>query len=308
MIKWAGRPPIRLLANPYFSRLHRQGYDLHVYESANLEFCETPNLPVSTCVQVPPNSIANIGYMDVGVRERSFLLAEFYLRYASALATRLGRWLPTLEKRRLFASRGALLLDRAGAELLARRRRSDFVFIHLLLPHSPYEVNERCEPYPRSVHPLRMIGSVSDSVAALRRERYGKQVRCTYRLMARFLDRVDQAYGKGQAIVIVHGDHGVRGTPVPPNDGRLDAFRVEDLNAGFSTVLAVRSPATAGVVHAEPVPLQDFFWGLTAAGFTTLPTGAWRHFVYSTATADPDQWTARSLTPAEMIWASVGHP
>jgi hypothetical protein len=309
MMKWGDQPPFRLRTNPYFSGLYRAGYDLHVYESANLQFCETPAAPVSSCVEIPPNSVANIAYMPITAGERSVFVLEYYFRHASALLPRLGRWLPELPNRRLFAGRGASLLDHAGTDLVSRGgRRSEFVFVHLLLPHSPYEVNDRCEPYPRSVLPIPMTGPVTDSLLRVRWNRYRLQVQCTYRLLGRFLDRVEQAYGPGRAIVIVHGDHGARGTPVAPDDGRLAAFRREDLTAGFSTALAVRSPATHGAVHLEPVPLQDFLWAFARSGFKALPTGEWRHFVYSTATANPDEWTPRPLAADEMPWATIPEP
>jgi hypothetical protein len=129
------------------------------------------------------------------------------------------------------------------------------------------------------------------------------QVRCTHRILGRFLDQVETAFGRDRAIILVHGDHGLRGTAVEPTAQGIKTFNPADFTAGFSTLLAIRYPGASGAVSRGPVPVQDFLWELIAGGFQRPPDRQWDNFVYSSTGRNPTVSVRRPLAPTEMLWS-----
>jgi hypothetical protein len=298
-----------LSSNPYFARLASEGYRINVYQSANLDYCATPGIAVATCVRVPPTSIANISFLRIPWRSKARLILEFQLVTSSQLRQLLPG-LRGLEPRRIFAARALGLMRLAGDDIALRRQRTDFVFVHVLLPHGPYEVDARCVSYLE--HLLAdsgtVKGSIPDSLRTSREARYRAQVRCTHRVLGELLDRVDHVFGPGEAIIMVHGDHGSRAVhrcggrddcrPPAATVEQVRNFRPADFNAEFSTLLAVRGPDSKGVVHWEPVPMQDLLWRFVQSGFQAVPPTAWTHYIHLNSPGD----RTYPLQPADMLW------
>jgi hypothetical protein len=192
---------------------------------------------------------------------------------------------------RVFAARGIDLFHAVEADLGPRSRSSDAYFVHNLLPHAPYEVKEDCTPRPPS--------GLAKPAA------YRAQIVCVHRHLGFLLDSVDRVFGPNRAIVIVNGDHGNREFGGRMSDGRVGSFGAAALNLAFASLLAVRYPGSTGVVHPEPVPLQDFLWAFVGSGFTVAPPGPWKHFVYGTAERDSLKRVIRPLDPSDMRWAPL---
>jgi hypothetical protein len=172
-----------------------------------------------------------------------------------------------------------------------RRTPAEFFFVHLLLPHPPFEVDPEC----------RFQGGVSPAIEVGRRTAYRWQVICTHRVLARLFDRIDSLYGR-RAVIIVHGDHGVRGLPFNATDDRIDRFGALDITTGFSTLLAIRSPTSTGIASREAIPVQDYLWRFIDNGFTRPAVVAWDQFFYSTSIKDPHSQTRHVLSRDQMRW------
>jgi hypothetical protein len=295
----------RVVRNPYFTLVRDRGYRIDVYQSDFVDYCRTPGIDVTTCVQVPATSVANIAFLDAGWPAKAGRILEYFLARSSHLVALLPAATRRLDYVRSFAGRGIDLLSGAADDLDRHRDPARFVFVHVLLPHGPYEVDRRCRTRPDPVVPLLFQLPEPASPAVVRRydAAYREQAACTRTILARLLDRVDAAYGPGRATVIVHGDHGSRDVPVEPGEGRLAGYGPAELAAGFSTLLAVRRPGATGAVIADPVPVQDFLWEFAIADFTGFPSGGWRHFVFAGSNTDTARGPARHLAPSEMTWA-----
>jgi hypothetical protein len=301
--------PAPLVSNPYFARLAGQGHLINVYESANLDYCRTG--PIATCIKMPPISVANISAMRIPWMQKARFVLEFHLVHSSRLRS-LVPLLRDLESRRIFAVRALELLRSAGNDLVKRRNRADFFFAHVLMPHSPNEVDDQCVTYVERVLAPSTFTPTPDSLRT-KEARYRAQVRCIHRVLGQFLDQVDEVFGPNRAVIMVHGDHGSRSMyRCEPNifcrapaatEEDVKNFRPVDFAGEFSTLLAVRGPDSKGAVHWKPTPTQDFLWAFIKSGFRTVPVTPWQHYIYLNSAR---RRTAYPLRPADMLWAPGG--
>jgi hypothetical protein len=169
-----------------------------------------------------------------------------------------------------------------------------------MLPHGPFETDSTCV-YRRDRHSLAAgaPGRQREHFSVMFRG-YTMQVRCAHLAVSQLIDRIDSAFGPREAIIIIHGDHGLRFTE-PAYTDQMAGFSPEDFSAGFSTLLAVRHPGSHGITHSEPVPVQDFIRAF-ADSFTVAPLRDWGDFVYFVDRKLPDSRTRRTLRPEEMPW------
>jgi hypothetical protein len=298
--------PAPLLVNPYFARLAAEGRRIDVYQSANLDYCRP--VPIATCVKMPPVSIANITSLRIPWRRKARWVLGHHVASSSRLRY-LHPWLQSLESKPLFGARALELFRSEEDELVGRKNRADVLFAHVLMPHHPNELDDACVAYlERKFAPSR-FEPVPDSLHT-KEARYRAQVRCVHKVLGRFFDRVDEVFGPGQAVIIVHGDHGSRGIyrcepniycrPPAATATNVQSFRPVDFAGEFSTLLAVRGPGSRGTVHQAATPLQDFLWAFIKSGFKPVPPASWPHYIYLN---EATTRTAHPLQPADMPWA-----
>lgn len=301
-----------LVSNPYFARLAGEGHLINVYQSANLDYCHTSRVEIATCVRVPPISVTNISFLRISWRQKARLVVESHLVHSSRLRSLHPR-LRKLEPRRISAARGLQLLRSATNDLVRQRNRADVFFAHVLLPHNPYELDDECVAYLERSRAPSTFKRTPDSLRTSQQARYRAQVRCIHRVLGQFLDRVEEVFGRNQAVIIVHGDHGSRAThrcepnivckPPAATEEQVKSYRPVDFAAEFATLLAVRGPDSKGAVHWESTPVQDFLWAFIKSGFKTVPGTPWQHYIYLNS---PRNRIAHPLRPADMPWAQGG--
>lgn len=153
------------------------------------------------------------------------------------------------------------------AKRLKQPSRSQFYFIHELLPHYPYSLSAECD--------LRTPGewrSRTDGPIELRRAAYRDQVACVTKLVGEVADAAGD-----DAIIIVHGDHGSRITRTDPGIETVGEFTDDDLVAAHSTLFAVRAPGIAAGYDDREVPVASVLAALVDSGFRSaepeLPAG-----------------------------------
>jgi arylsulfatase A-like enzyme len=137
-------------------------------------------------------------------------------------------------------------------------------------------------------------------------ETYAGQVRCAHLAVARIIEAIDSTVGPDRSIVIVQGDHGSR-LAHPHDDNRaLGKYSVDELNFDFPTLLAVRRPGVAAILHTEPTPVQDVLWSFARSGFAGTPPDSWQHYVALKRVGIDEKLEIRPLALTEMPW--IRHP
>lgn len=292
--------------NPYFERLRERGYRISVHQSSYIDFCHTVDAPVDACAEVPGNSVANFAYSGVPWTQRAVLAGRYFLNVTSHVYRVLhpddAVW------RRSGVGGGLRELAGVRDDIGAGSSAGRMIFMHVLLPHRPIEVDAECRIHS---DPAKHVGYgeglKSDSALHVHMQLYAAQTRCVHRELAQVISAVDNTAGAEGAIIIVHGDHGSRLYQLEA-EVTLSEWDVQRLNAAFSTLLAIRRPGVPAAIHPEPVPIQDFLWNMIRSDFLGSDPGGWRHFVRrrSSVARPPD--TLRALNPSEMLWARTDTP
>jgi hypothetical protein len=291
---------------PYFNQLRALGYDIHVRQSTYIDLCQSG--AVSSCKSEPYNSLRNVAALEGSWMVRGV----WVLRYAGELQSRVVRSVLGASDlwRRAVAGQGIRTLhdlnraleDRDGVLL----RRGNAVFVHVLLPHGPVDVDDQCRMlgyggariHPRDESPSR---DAWQHVI----EGWGAQSRCAHHLLAETFDIVDRRIGAEHSIVIVQGDHGWRMNKVVNVNEKLAAYTDAKLNNQFSTLLAVRRPGVAPSIISTATPVQDFVWDLAHHGFSGPVTSQWDHFVRKYPARSGLRPELRALSAEEMLWATA---
>lgn len=257
------------LSNPYADRLRAAGYTIEFFQSSYIQFCDTARVNCRTY------SRDGNGHQMArfGGRIRSRLAAalhEFHFDYFSPDSVRsVGAYRAIVEgmrylgapvpmRRLFFTSPAAVLgvfdeLDR----VLSTPRRGTVYFAHLLMPHFPYIVDQKCRlaPPEQWASPLWTVEKGTAKVGDVR-IRYWQQVACVQRRVKGLVDRVTASAQGKDAIFIIHGDHGARlGARV--SDSKLKSK--EQVGDFLQPLYAIKAPGIASGVHPEKNSLQSLF-------------------------------------------------
>jgi hypothetical protein len=164
---------------------------------------------------------------------------------------------------------------------LARSRRGDLFFAHLLLPHFPYAYDANCRARAPSEWRLRgeKRGAEEEgrsNTPESRAERYAlyfQQVTCARRMIDQLLAAVP-ADLRQDAILIVQGDHGSRIAGNDPVTANERTFSHADYADFYSTLFAVRAPRLAAGYEVEPLSIVCLLRSLVDSGFSATDGAA----------------------------------
>ena len=267
--------------NKWFEKLSERGYRIRVYQSDFLDFCTSKNTAVDFCFVYPANSIRALIGTEFPVGARIHLILSAYVgrsliilptAYIVAVAElqqllrRLGFTpvSPFWEEISLAPIASLTTLDRLRADLRKTSRGTAFV-AHLILPHGPFMYDADCQwsdtlvawydDDPRS----RSDRTLSPERRKALYQNYFRQIRCTLRKIEGLLKALaeDSLYQK--AIIIVHGDHGLRMkfalAPQETDDQVSDALLIEN----FSTLFAIKMPGLDAAYMRQPRSIQAIF-------------------------------------------------
>jgi hypothetical protein len=299
--------------NAYFTRLRELGYDLHVYQTDFVDYCD-PAL-VRSCVSVGAKDMSPVAQVDMPTFEKAKLIlynfwdlsaaGEFAIRgYNKALAPWLrthGLPLPAVEtdlSRRPSITGALVAFDRLTAEL-AHAVPGQAYFAHVLLPHYPYATRRDCTLKPVGEWLERRSPGASWQV---RQAGYFDQVGCLLTKLDALLGTLASSPHGRNAVVVVHGDHGARITrfdPVIENDG---AFDDHDLVGSYSTLFAVRAPAIAPGYDAGRVPVARLVAKLAQSGLTSVDVDLGTEFTPSVVLENSD-WKPMTRRELPSAWA-----
>ncbi len=265
----------------HLKRLADLGYRLNIFQSDFADFCASA--PPAECVTYNSSSPAPLLRAPLSTVERAQVLAAKMLALSAMVmevnkgaftgwhfSRRLGVQIPRVPSLARFGrtpSVGALeALDLLAARL-GSAQPGDAYFAHILVPHYPYVVRDDCSYLPRGKwkerHPT--------IPAAERRQAYANQVRCTTAKLGAALEALEASPAGGNAIVIVHGDHGSRITQQDPVEENFGRFADSDVIAGFSTLFAVKVPGGGSSYIPEPASVSTLLGDFAASRFAEAP-------------------------------------
>lgn len=132
-------------------------------------------------------------------------------------------------------------------DFLGEGKRGNAYFIHLLLPHSAYLLDETCSyNYDGNFFKEEKVDIIY--------ERYKKQIQCTHTLIDKILDKLDSNDQAQDSTVVIHGDHGSR---IPwKRDGTV-SFSTEEYIQWYSTFFSIRYPDVVPGYDRRPFSLDE---------------------------------------------------
>jgi hypothetical protein len=286
--EYANRTRSTLATNAYFDRLGADGYRIHVSQTDYMNYCA--NEFVVSCDTRPAAEQTSIANAPLSVGEKVYLLTTEFAKLSTALT------MPAaLYHRTFYGSQTVALpplgpltaLDELAAELRSTKPGNAY-FVHVLLPHSPYALDETCR--------LRDLVDWRDQWNGPKRERiaaYLKQVACLNGKLA----AVIEAAGR-DAIVIVQGDHGYRIADIEPGVEALGKFSERDLVASHSAIFAVRAPGIKAAYDRRALPTAEILRQFVMSSFRSAQVTVAADFVPSVFLEDRN-WkpTQRHLLP-----------
>lgn len=263
---------------PYFMDLDARGYRTSVVAPTYLDFCV--NQPLTYCRKYERSALPAMLDSEMSALDRATVMGFTLLQLAGlpsraveAVQLRANDLLGT-EGRRPY-NRAKLLplasvreLDRFTQEL-ATLQRGEARVIHLLLPHDPYILDAQCRARPEPD----WLDEHGPGAPVARERAYADQVRCLQRKIGQMLDAMDRTQAGRDAIVVLHGDHGSRISPVAPFLGGPD-LTTRELMMSHSAFFGVRVPGEAGGEVAGTHALDELMADLRARDFLSAPRPA----------------------------------
>ena len=101
-----------------------------------------------------------------------------------------------------YAARGTVLFERFLEDEGDRPGHGQYVYVHILLPHGPMVVDASCT----------YVGHPQQTRVEDYTDAYLRQVQCSLHLIRRLISRLKELERFDDALIIVHGDHGITPT------------------------------------------------------------------------------------------------
>jgi len=274
--------------NAYFNWLAARGYAITVYQPNYLDTCgdHTSN---PECHTYRLTSLRALERMTAPAVKKTALVAGMYLDRSTLYKASKDRYqrlrrriqpkiaLPpwNWDRSRVNAISTMIAIEEVESDL-ARARRGDFVFAHLLAPHYPYIYDANCSMRPPSewldrTDPDDAPRGTANGAEG-RRIRYGRyveQLTCVQQKLQHLLDAIPAAL-RHDAVIIIQGDHGSRiamRDPVTPGESRLSTADYID---SYAAHFAVRAPRLPAGYERRMAPLPCILKTLVESDFTSL--------------------------------------
>lgn len=271
-----------LTTNAYFSELSKLGYQIRVYQSDYLNFCQASGANIVSCYTYPAASAKSIQKLTVGTPEKTLFLLKSFLMHSSfydglfkyyqysvrPLAAKLGWDLPEWQ---WYQSRTCIIpffttMQQLKNDLNQNPQGTVF-FMHLLAPHNPYAFNKNCQPlepisnWQIDVGPFPTINSPSSYKH--RYQLYAQQVGCVQTQLNNVFSELEKTNVFNQAIIIIHGDHGSRIIQHEPAVEAQTSLTQDDYLDTYSTLFAIKLPNQSGGLQQQSLALEQLLqWTL----------------------------------------------
>jgi hypothetical protein len=278
----------------YLRGMAEQGYRISVYQTKYIDFCIDQNVPYAACRTYRYDSLEQLSRYDLAMWDRLRIVATvyanlythnslFYVNIQSlyerlriqlaAFGWRLPEWTSTG-----VVVTGPMMaidaLERLRADV-ANATPGQFLFAHLLLPHSPYLFNADCNLRPIETWWLeRRADRLTDfaNAAEIRKghyQEYFQQLTCTYRHLEPLMADIKKS--DRNIVVVIQGDHGSRISIANPFVDPVSAMSERDYVDTFSTLFAVRLPGGQAGYDRRPATIVALLKALYERKFRSLP-------------------------------------
>jgi hypothetical protein len=215
--------------NALFDTLDKRGYVINIFSAGGVDFCDnSTNYKLGRCI------ISWKGGLKL-YHDGLFILYNFarkmrLLNMYEFVSPKLG--MPEVNINMYPNVLKVVTSAEEFMDFLGEGKRGNAYFIHLLLPHSPYFLDETCSfDYDGNFF-------IKENLDVTH-ERYIKQVQCAHVLVDKILNKLDSNKEAQDSTIIIHGDHGSR---IPwKRDGTI-SFSDEEYIQWFSTFFSIRSP------------------------------------------------------------------
>lgn len=265
--------------NKTFNLLSQQGYKLRIYQSNYINFCRTSHVNYSYCYTYPDFSFAYFYQVPMNHYQRYAFILKSYL-YTSGLFQELmygysyflqpaaaaihlplpnWRW----NQNEMSTLMALFPISQLQNDVLQHAHDGSAFFAHILIPHSPYIYNAKCEPnfYPMTWLINYDYGPLGNTTTrrALRYKLYDQQMFCLYKQLKPMFDAWQQAGILKTAIIVIQGDHGARLPEIDPIIENKTKIRQQDKLDAYPTLFAIKEPKQSAGVDDQWLPITYLF-------------------------------------------------
>ncbi|MBB82430.1 MAG: hypothetical protein CL931_01300 [Deltaproteobacteria bacterium] len=272
---YTGKHPYLLERNAYFERLGNARGPLRVVQSDYMDFCRGAPTPLASCRTYRHDGLSWLAEEPWTAGQKTKLLLGIYgnrpgwiefvvkrVRRGRRSLSNQGLTFPTVLdwNGTLAPLNGMQALDRLSEELVAGPADATW-FAHLLIPHSPYVFDSRCELRPDPFRWLsnfpRYLRSNDEAGRQTRYAQYTEQLTCTLDRLAHLLDRLDSADRLESATIVIQGDHGTRISLLALRDVDRERSSAQEIHDVYGAIFALRSPAEVDLPSGSQASLPN---------------------------------------------------
>jgi hypothetical protein len=324
------RAPFALQQNRYFQFLKRMGYRIHVIHADYVDFCSSPDAQPESCTKFRWFTLSNVAKLDFPtLTKTTTVLASFassYTRYQGMLDLYKQRVRPFLLSRGVVGpvinpqslgtgrrfhpiSVNAMAAMHTVSARIQQLTPGHMLFVHLLLPHSPYVYREDCsmraisESMDNTEHVPLELRTPEDR--RVRFDQYLRQVECLYVRLDELFRTMQSSGVLSDSIVLVHGDHGGRLGLRLLTSKEQGELTPADYADGLSTLFAAKVPGKPGGYDPSLHAINELF-------VQTLRNAVGKTPPLSTQRGEPfaylDNGHRKQLLLADMPWRPKNVP
>jgi hypothetical protein len=288
--------------NEYLNNLHELGYDIQIYQTSFVNYCNQSREIIRKCLTYTAFGISSEALVSLTTVEKLDLITsmfgyfyangivhEVYQRLVS-FAARVGSPIPEWEivpASDLGPIPVLPVFDQLVSDVIDAPRSGTMFLAHLLIPHHPYSVDDGCEirrPVGdwKKPHLERDAADGAVNTAESRAERYAEyigQASCALTKIEQLIEAMKSAGKFENAIIIIHSDHGSRIERVRPRLPNKDRLSRQDYHDGYSILFAVKAPHVAPAYDLRMLPLEQLL-RFAQSGEQELLKEPDEHFVY----------------------------
>jgi hypothetical protein len=250
--------------NAWFENLGNAGYRIRIYQTDWMNYCIEDLPHIEYCRTFSANSIGSL--QDTGLSawaKAQVILVS--LSEASSFGVLLRKWAETPKLR--VTGINALTMFDSMLDDLKRQPNGTAYFVHFMLPHYSYVLNELCiaTPDPRAWYSRFDLGTFgsnrlnTEESRALRYRAYFRQLRCAQRLIVKLATMLSNSDRYQDATIVVHGDHGSRIALTPASEQYASQLTSQDIKDHYSALFAIRAPGLESGYDVTQRSIQALF-------------------------------------------------